>query len=70
MGKKEIHTRGAIWENDPLNGIKVVNGRVQCVATVPTTARIGPGPLKIQGGVASHGEAVVTSAGALRVVQG
>jgi hypothetical protein len=70
MGKKEFHTRGAVWENDPLNGIKVINGRVQCVATVPASPRIGPGPIKIKGGVASHGEVVVTSAGALRVVQG
>ncbi len=70
MGRKEFHTNGAIWENDPLNGIKVVNGRVQCVATVPASPRIGPGPIKIKGGVASHGEVVVLPTGALRVVQG
>lgn len=70
MGKKEFHTNGAIWGHDPLNGIKVINGRVQCVATVPASPRIGPGPIKIKGGVASHGEVEVTSTGALKVVQG
>jgi hypothetical protein len=70
MGKKGFHVEGDKIEDDPLdNGVRVINGRVQCVVTVPDSPRIDHGPNKIENGI-EPGEAEVTSAGALKVVQG
>lgn len=67
--KKEFTHPAFMIDDDPLGGVRVIDGRVQVTTTVPTSPGIGLGPNKVESGVASHGEAEVTSVGALKVME-
>lgn len=69
MGKKGFHRNSDRIQDDLLGGIRVINGRVQCVAVISGAPRIGVGPNRIKSGIASKREVLVLN-GALQVVQG
>ncbi len=63
--RKEFKRTVVTIEDDP-DGLRVIDGRIQCTAVV-SDIKIGVGPNKIDGGDPSKGEWVVLSNGAVRM---